>query len=171
MSLRIGSLFAAGFAATVILANWATSRFGLIPVGFGYEATGGAYFAGLAFILRDAVQDALGRRWVGGALIAGAIVSYAVSSPALAIASAVAFMVSESADMAVYTPLRASGYLRAALVSNTVGAAIDTLVFLGLAGFPVWASFPGQMIGKTASTGVIALGVVMARALLRQPLR
>ena len=52
------------FAGTVVAANWAVNRYGIVPVGFGLMAPAGVYFAGLAFGLRDAVHETGGRRWV-----------------------------------------------------------------------------------------------------------
>jgi uncharacterized PurR-regulated membrane protein YhhQ (DUF165 family) len=82
----------------------------MVPVGFGLVATAGTYFAGLAFVLRDSVQDAGGRRLVLTLIIAGALLSYLVSDPFIALASGVAFLVSETVDMGIYTPLRKRGY-------------------------------------------------------------
>ena len=62
-----------------------------------------------------------------------------LAGPALAVASAAAFAVSELADLLVYQPLRRRRFLRAVLASDTVGAPLDTVVFLALAGFPVCA--------------------------------
>src|SRR3954447_9871108 len=93
-----------GYVAVIVLANWAIQQFGLVPVGFGLLAPAGVYFAGLAFTLRDLVQEQLGRKWTLVAIVVGAAVS-AVLSPQLALASGIAFLLSELADFAVYTPL------------------------------------------------------------------
>jgi hypothetical protein len=60
--------------------------------------------------------------------------------------------VSELADLVVYQPLRRRGFLRAVLASNAVGAPLDTIVFLALAGFPVWSALPGQLWVKAWAT-------------------
>lgn len=49
------------YLASIVLANWLTSRYGLVSMGFGLMATAGTFAAGLAFVARDAVQDAAGR--------------------------------------------------------------------------------------------------------------
>jgi uncharacterized PurR-regulated membrane protein YhhQ (DUF165 family) len=100
----------AAFLATILAANYVTTEYGMVPVGFGLVATAGTYFAGLAFVLRDSVQDAGGRRLVLTLIIAGALLSYLVSDPFIALASGVAFLVSETVDMGIYTPLRKRGY-------------------------------------------------------------
>ncbi|MGE3909453.1 MAG: VUT family protein [Chloroflexota bacterium] len=146
-----------GYIAVIILANWAISTFGLVPVGFGLVAPAGVYFAGLAFTLRDLVQDRLGRTWTVAAIVAGAAVSGLVS-PQLALASGLAFLVSELADFAVYTPLRQRNWLLAVGLSNTVGLVADSVLFLALA-FGSLDFLPGQIVGKGWMT-LLAVGLL-----------
>lgn len=160
---------AAAFLATIVAANYATSTLGMVAVGFGLTATAGTYLAGMAFVLRDAVQDTAGKRVVIMLIIVGGVLSYLLADPFIALASALAFAVSELVDLAIYTPLRRRGYVRAAITSNVVGAFVDTVLFLYVAGFPVWSSVPGQMVGKVWITAAVVALVVAARALLRQP--
>lgn len=162
---------AVAFLACILAANYATTRWGMVPVGFGLMATAGTYFAGATFVLRDLIQDLTGRRVVLVLIMWGAALSFAVSAPFIAIASAVAFGLSELADLAIYQPLRRRGYIRAAVASNVVGSFVDTVVFLTIAGFPLWESLPGQMVGKLMVTAAVVAGVVIVRALSRQPVR
>lgn len=163
-------LAAVSFLACVLAANYVTSSYGMVPVGFGLVATAGTYFAGLSFVLRDAVQDTAGR-WAAVALIlVGAGLSYLVSDPFIATASGAAFLASELADLAIYTPLRRHGYVRAAVASNVIGAVVDTFLFLSVAGFPVVASsVAGQLVGKLIVTAAVVALVGVARAVLRHP--
>lgn len=147
----------AGFIATVFGANWAIKQFGPIPVGFGYMAPAGVFFAGLAFTLRDLLHEAGGRRWVFGAILAGAAISAALE-PRLAMASGVAFGLSELADWAVYEPLRRRGWLRAVVISNAVGLVVDSVLFLWLA-FGSLDFLPGQIIAKGYMT-LFAVAVI-----------
>lgn len=149
---RVGLLSLTAYIGTVIAANWAVHRYGIVPVGFGLLAPAGVYFAGLAFTLRDITQETLGRVVVVAAIAAGALASYFVSSGRLAIASAVAFGLSELADFAVYTPLRKRGWLRAVVLSNVVGLAVDSILFLWIA-FGSLAFLEGQLVGKALMTG------------------
>ena len=83
----------AGYIGVIVAANWAVRRFGVVQVGFGLRAPAAVYFVGLAFTLRDLVQNILGR-WVSlAAIVVGALVSAAVS-PQLALASGLAFLAS-----------------------------------------------------------------------------
>lgn len=139
---------ASAYVAAVTAANWTTSRYGMVTVLPGLVTTAGTYAAGAALIARDTVQDTAGRWGVLAAIAAGGTLT-ALTSPALAVASTMAFLIAECADMAVYTPLRRRGWARAVLASNAVGAVLDTLVFLTLAHFPVTGqSVGGQLAGK-----------------------
>jgi queuosine precursor transporter len=151
----------AAYLATVVLANVAVVLWGVVPVGFGLYAPAGVYFAGLAFTLRDTTQDALGRRWVVAAILLGAALS-ALLSPALALASAVAFLVSELADFAVYTPLRERRRLTAVAASNVVGAVLDSALFLWIA-FESLAFLPGQVLGKLLMTALAVTALAVSR--------
>ena len=151
------------FVAIVVAANLATQAWGVVSV-LGVTATAGTWLAGFGFVARDALHETGGRRWVISAIALGAVVSAGIA-PALALASAAAFTVSELADWAIYTPLRSRSIVAAALASNTVGAALDSAIFLALAGFPlsgVWT----QTLVKVATTTALVIGVRLA--LLRQ---
>lgn len=161
----------AAFVACVVAANWLTQRYGFVPVGFGLTATAGTYAAGLAFGVRDALHEH-DRRLVLAAIAVGAAVSWWIA-PALAVASAVAFGVSELADFAVYDPLRNRAWPLAVAASNLVGAAVDTCLFLWIAGFPIAAALPGQMVGKALMIlpAFLLVREVRRRAVPRDSLR
>lgn len=152
-------ILAGAFLACILAANYVTSRYGFVPVGFGLMATAGTYFAGLSFVLRDSLQDAAGKGWTVATIAAGAVLSFVIADPFIAAASAAAFGISELVDFSIYTPLRRRGYVGAAIASNVAGSLVDSIVFLTVAGFPVWASLPGQMVGKTW-IGLLGVGFV-----------
>jgi uncharacterized PurR-regulated membrane protein YhhQ (DUF165 family) len=157
---RLGVLAAVAYVGTIVAANWAITRYGLVPVGFGLTAPAGVYFAGLAFGLRDLTQEWAGKPATLAAIAVGAAVSYLVASPALAAASALAFGLSELADWAVYQPLRRRGWAVAVAASNTVGLLVDSALFLWIA-FGSLAFLPGQVVGKAWMTA-LAVAVVLA---------
>ncbi len=151
-----GFLFLAGFAACIPAANWLIGHVGtvcvprgpcLIPVAPGIEAPSGVLMIGVALVLRDLVQRRLGAAWAFGAIVVGAALSAALAPPALVVASGVAFLVSELADLAVYTPLQRRGLVRAVLVSSAVGLVVDSVLFLQLA-FGSLDYLAGQILGK-----------------------
>ncbi len=167
------ALLFAAFVGTVVLANVVTSHWGLIAAGFGLLVPAGTYSAGLALGLRDGLQDRCGVRWVLGAIAFGAGLSFVLADYRIALASGVAFLVSEIADLSIYTPLRRAGRRRAVLASNATGAVVDTVIFLSIAGFPLtFESVGGQVLVKAVwcSLAVLAVReVVRRRAVLRQP--
>jgi uncharacterized PurR-regulated membrane protein YhhQ (DUF165 family) len=144
------------FVLTVPLANWMIGNVGvvcppdgpcLIPVAPGLLAPSGVLIAGLAFVLRDLVQRRLGIAWAIIAIVLGGLISAAVSPPALVVASVTAFLISELADLTVYTPLQRRGLVLAVVVSSMVGLVVDTLIFLQLA-FGSTDLMWGQIVGK-----------------------
>lgn len=165
----VGGLAAAGYVLTIFLANWAIQRYGVVPVGFGLAAPAGVYFVGLAFTFRDFVQEFLGRTAVVVAIAVGGAAA-ALVSPQFALASAVAFLVSELADLAVYTPLRRRNWLGAVALSNVVGLVLDSLLFLWLA-FHSFEFLPGQIVGKAWMTllAVAVLTVIRRRRVALVP--
>jgi queuosine precursor transporter len=159
----VGFVALTGYVATIVLANVFLGHVGLcpppgqlgpcvLPVGFGLYAPSGVLWVGAALFLRDVVQDALGRRWAITGILVGAVLSWLVAAPGLALASGVAFLLSEAADFAVYTPLR-ERHLRwqGVLASGVVGSLVDSVVFLWLA-FGSLAFLAGQFVGKTEIT-------------------
>jgi queuosine precursor transporter len=146
----IGIAAALGFVATVWAANWALKRWGFVSVGFGLSAPAGVWFAGLAFTLRDVTGRQLGRRAVILAILAGGALSLIVSTR-YAWASALAFLISEACDFAVYEPVRSRGWLPAVAASNVVGLTVDSALFLLLA-FGSLRFIEGQLVGKAWMT-------------------
>lgn len=126
---------AVAFLACIVAANWAVQRYGLIW-GVLAAVPAGTYFAGLTFTFRDIVHDGFGRRWVVALIVVGGLLSYLVA-PSFAFASGVAFLVSETADLVVYEPLRKRRWETAVIASNAVGSLVDTWIFLSLADLPL----------------------------------
>lgn len=160
----LAALSIVAFLGCILAANYVTTRYGMVPVGFGIMATAGTYLAGVTFVLRDSIQDAYGKAVTVALIVVGAAASFLVADPFIALASGVAFLVSEVADLLVYTPLRRRGYVRAAVASNVVGAVVDTVLFLWIAGFPIADAITGQIVGKLAVTLAVVLAVVGYRA-------
>jgi queuosine precursor transporter len=172
MKRAAGLTLAAGLLGTVVLANWLTTRFHFVPVGFGFEATAGTFAAGFALAFRDGVQDLLGRRVMLGVIALGAALSWLVADPFIALASGVAFLLAELANWLIYTPLRNRSRLgdrrwaAAVVTSNAAGTVIDTVVFLSIAfGWAaVLPALAGQLVGKGwATLTYLLLGKGVAR--------
>ena len=144
------------FCLTVPAANWLIQHVGttcvaagpcLIPVAPGLMAPSGVLMIGLALVLRDLIQRRLGIAASAVAIVIGSALSAVLAPPALVIASAAAFLLSEFADLAVYTPLARRGLLAAVTASGLVGLVIDSIVFLWLA-FGSLEFLAGQVVGK-----------------------
>ena len=153
---REGILFLILFALTIPAANWLIGNVGtscapnepcLIPVGLGLMAPSGVLMIGIALVLRDLVQRRLGVGVAVLAILAGAALSALLAPPSLVLASAAAFLLSELADLAVYTPLARRGLIAAVVASSLVGLVVDSIVFLWLA-FGSLDFLAGQIVGK-----------------------
>ena len=145
------------YLACIVGANAAIQHYGIIPVGFGLSAPAGVFFIGPALVFRDLVQWALGKFASLVTLAFGAAMSYAITDPHIATASAVAFAISELADFALFTWI-APRWSRAVLAGGIAGALLDSAVFLQIA-FGSLAFMPGQVLGK-------AYGVALASVLI-----
>lgn len=156
----VSAALMAAYIATIPAANLLVERVGMTPVGFGLAAPAGVFMVGLALVLRDLAHEWAGRAAVLAAVVVGAAVSYLLADPVLATASAVAFLVAELADMAVYEPLRKRGLLWAVAGSNAVGLVVDSALFLHLA-FGSLGFLPGQLLAKAYMT-VAAIAVLAA---------
>src|SRR4051812_36136078 len=155
-----GILFLVLFALTIPLANWMIGHAGtvcpplgpcLVPVAPGLMAPSGVLMAGIALVLRDLVQRRLGVVASTLAILAGAALSALLAPPALVIASAVAFLLSEFADLGVYTPLARRGLVLAVVASGVAGLVVGFFVFL-------WLAF-GPLARRGLVLAVVASGV------------
>jgi hypothetical protein len=119
------------FGLTIPAANWLIGHAGtecvpkgpcLIPVAPGLMAPSGVTMIGIAL-------------------------ASMIAPPALVIASTIAFLMSEFADLAVYTPLARRRLVAAVVASSMVGLIVDSIVFLYLA-FGSLDFLLGQIVGK-----------------------
>lgn len=161
---------AVALIASIAIANWLTTHYGLVPAGFGLLVTAGTYAAGLALAFRDVLHETGGVRWVLATIAAGCLLSLALADGRIALASATAFGLAELLDLAVYAPLRRRNWPLAVAASNTVGAVVDTLVFLTVAGFPLTAQLVGGQILVKAVwvTAAFLLAAFAARVAFRR---
>lgn len=145
----------AAYAGAVTTANVLVSIYG--P---GVSVLNSFLLIGLVLVLRDVAHDA----WHGDSirmfgLIAAAGILSSVIAPAstrIAIASCLAFVASESVDYLVYSRRNGSKLQRSAL-SNTAGAAVDSILFplLAFGAFLPWIIF-GQFAAKTIGGGMFS---------------
>jgi len=171
-----GAIFLVLFCLTIPAANWMIGNVGtvcaapgpcLIPVAPGLLAPSGVLMIGAALVLRDLVQRRLGVEFGIAAIIAGAGISAAIAPASLVTASAAAFLLSELADFAVYTPLARRRLVVAVVASSMAGLVIDSIVFLWLA-FGSLDFLLGQIVGKS---WMVLLAIPFVAYLRRRDMR
>ena len=157
------------FVATVYAANWAITEFGYPSIGFGLTAPAGVYFAGIAFTLRDLLHVKGNRFWIISAIIVGALLSGILESDAqrIALGSGLAFLLSETADWLVYSPISKKNWLIGVLGSIRVGLVLDSVIFLSVA-FGSLEYIEGQIVGKAYMTLAAILVLAIARFYIRK---
>ena len=151
-----GIVFLVLFCLTIPAANWMIGHIGtqcvpngpcLIPVAPGLLAPSGVLMIGAALVLRDLVQRRLGVEFGVGAIFAGAFLSAGLAPGSLIVASAAAFLLSELADFAIFTPLARRRLVLAVVASSAAGLVVDSIVFLWLA-FGSLEFLLAQVVGK-----------------------
>jgi queuosine precursor transporter len=142
------------FVALAVLANWLASKYTVHVPFTPYLAPAGVFCIGAALVLRDWIQQIAGLWWTLALVIIGGVASYLIGDAAgwtglqkIAVASLVAFIVSETVEAAVFTPIRNRSLTVGVLASGMVGNALDSWLFLTLA-FGSTAFFWGNFWGK-----------------------
>jgi uncharacterized PurR-regulated membrane protein YhhQ (DUF165 family) len=135
------------YVSSVVLVNWGFSNF---P---GYELFWSTV-VGTIFITRDLAQRAVGKWWILIAMAGAGAISYVMANPFVAVASILAFAVSELADWAVFTLSRRPLHDRI-LISSTIATPLDSAVFLGMLGLLSPPLFAAQVASKMLSAVVV----------------
>lgn len=144
-------LLVAVFLAAIVIANLLTAHFG--P---GVSIINAFLLIGLDITTRDKLHEEWGGNHLGlkmgGLILAGSAISYALGAGPVATASAVAFAAATAADTLVYQGLRKRGWFTKVNGSNTVSALVDSITFptLAFGGFMlpiVVAQFSAKVLG------------------------
>lgn len=158
------ALLTALYLGAVVAANLVIARFGAT-----FTPAVAFVFIGLNLALRDRLHDLWRGRVARNMLLliaAGGALSWLMNAGAgrVALASLVAFALSEAADAALYHARRHRPYLERSNVSNLAGAAVDSVIFpvLAFGGFPV-AIIALQFVAKVFGGAVWSV-VLNARA-------
>ncbi|MGD9816625.1 MAG: VUT family protein [Hyphomonadaceae bacterium] len=150
------------------LINWAFA--GIDTISIPPDLGGGEWHpftivTGLVLVVRDFAQREI-KHWIFGAMLVGLALSTLTAWPVIVVASGVAFLISETADWAVYTfsnrPLS-----QRIMISSLVGAPIDQVAFIGLASFVVpdifaWGTILTGIVSKLVGAWVVSR-IVAAR--------
>ncbi len=163
-SIAIFAPLAIIFFGLVILANWLASKYTITVPFTNYLAPAGTLCIGGVLVLRDWMQQLKGLLWTMPIVYLAGLTSWLVGDLAgwtglekIAIASVIAFSVSETVEALIFTPLRKKHLTAGVGLSATVGNALDSYIFLAIA-FGSQAFFWGNFIGKLE---MIAIGVVL----------
>ncbi|WP_456684416.1 VUT family protein [Bradyrhizobium sp. P5_C11_2] len=113
----------------ILFINWTVYGIGDWDV-LGAKIPPALFAAGVVFVLRDFSQQEIGQRVLVATLLAAAG-SYFVAGGWIALASAIAFVISETVDQIVFTILRKPLKDRI-LISSACSVPIDSFVFLQL---------------------------------------
>jgi uncharacterized PurR-regulated membrane protein YhhQ (DUF165 family) len=150
------------YLAAIVTANVATAS--TTPFQFGvFIVPIGTFIIGLTFILRDFVQNFIGRKntyyMIAIAILLSALTSYGLGDTLwIVFASILTFLVSETTDTEIYSRLRLPFSWRVAY-SGIVGGFLDSIIFVVIGLSPLGANFLpwsavvyailGQIIVKT----------------------
>lgn len=154
------------YLCSIVIANVLTARFA--PLEFGmFIVPMGTLFVGATFIFRDLVQNKYGRAktylFIMIALVLSALVSFMLGDTLMIVmASALSFVIAETADTEIYTRLRLPMAWRI-FYSGIVGGFLDSVVFVivGLsplgAGILPWEAVPTAILGQIIVKTVIQM--------------
>jgi queuosine precursor transporter len=152
--LRPALVLGAAYLALAILANWLAAAYTVRVPFTDLLAPAGVFAIGGILVLRDWLQQLAGLLPTMALVYVAGLVSWAVAEAAgwtslqrIALASVLAFTVSETAEALVFTPLRNRSLTLGVLASGIAGTALDSWLFLTIA-FGSLAFFRGQFVGK-----------------------
>lgn len=145
------------YLISIVTANVVTAAFA--PLQFGmFIVPMGTLLIGATFIFRDLVQNKYGRAktylFIFVALAFSAIASFMLGDTLLIVlASAISFVIAETADTEIYTRLKLPMAWRV-FYSGIVGGFLDSVIFviIGLsplgANFLPWEAVPAAIVGQ-----------------------
>jgi hypothetical protein len=145
------------YILSIAAVNYGFEQVPLLPTPWGDMWPPMSLAVGFVFVLRDFAQREVGHG-VLLAVLAGAVLSWLMASPYVAIASATAFLISEVADWGVYTWTRRPLHERI-LWSSAFGTPIDSAVFLLLIGHFSWSGVALMTASKMLGAAVVAWSI------------
>lgn len=152
------------YLVSIVIANVVTAAFA--PLQFGmFIVPMGTLFVGATFIFRDLVQNKYGRAktylFIFIALAFSALASFMLGDTLLIVfASAISFVVAETADTEIYTRLKLPMAWRV-FYSGIVGGFLDSVIFVIIGLSPLganilpWEAVPAAIVGQIIVKTVI----------------
>lgn len=129
-------VFTIAYLTSIVLVNFAFSALPMIDLPFDQHIPFGTLLVGFIFVLRDYAQREIGNG-IYIAMLIGVLLSYVMADPFVAVASAVAFGLSELVDAIVFTYTKKPMRDRI-LLSSAASTPVDSAVFLLMLGFFNW---------------------------------
>lgn len=153
------------YVACILLADILAARW-IIPLPFGLAVPAGVFAIAPVFTLRDEVHEKWGRRGayllIAVASLASWTLAFVMGNGLLArvtLASVLAFAVNEALDTEIYHKLRERSRFFAILGSNSVSAAVDSVLFISVAfGFNA-SLIVGQYVVKMLLAAAVGVWV------------
>jgi uncharacterized PurR-regulated membrane protein YhhQ (DUF165 family) len=138
--MKLFAPLAVSYVGLCVLANWLASRY-VITVPFTtYLAPAGVLCIGGVLVLRDWIQQLKGLGYAIPLMLVAGASSYLIGVAAgwtslqkIAVASVAAFLVSETVETVIFTPLRDRSLTLGVALSATVANYVDSWLFLTLA--------------------------------------
>jgi uncharacterized PurR-regulated membrane protein YhhQ (DUF165 family) len=141
------------YLVSVVVANIGFTHLPMIPLPYGGVLAPMSFLVGLVFVFRDYAQREVGHK-VLGFMGGGVLASYILADPFVALASAVAFAISELVDWLIYTVYRKPLRDRI-LVSSAVSTPVDSAVFMLMLGFFSWYGLVVMVASKMVGALVV----------------
>ncbi|HWU50305.1 MAG TPA: VUT family protein [Asticcacaulis sp.] len=138
--------------------NWCWAAVPTVPLPDHGEWTPMAVVTGLVLVVRDFAQREIGH-WIFIPLAIAIAASFYTSPSNIALASAVAFAISESVDWALFTFLKLPLSKRV-FISAGLGAPIDTTVFYLMASATIAGIFNIYAIGSSIASKLVGCLIV-----------
>ena len=145
-------MWVALYVAAIVLVNWTFVVLAPWPTPLGdlYIAN---LIVGAVFVLRDYAQREIGHKVLIATALAG-VITYFMVDKSLAIASLMAFFLSEMTDWAVYTWTKRPLQSRI-ILSSLFAIPVDTLAFQHLAGYLTPAAFVTEVVSKALGVAIV----------------
>ena len=141
-----------GYIVLIVLVNIGFTVVPLVPL-FGEMFPPMSLVVGLIFVARDYAQKEIGHRVIVAMLFAG-FLSWAMADPYVALASVVAFFISELIDWLVYSWSWQPFHQRV-LISSVAATPVDSSVFLYMIGHLSYLNVILMTIAKMAGALVV----------------
>lgn len=120
------------YILSIVAVNYGFTVVPLIPLPNGEMWPPMSLIVGFIFVIRDFAQREIGHK-ILLAMLVGGVLSWFMASPEVAVASVVAFAVSELMDWAVYS-FTGYRFSQRILLSSMISTPVDSVVFLGMMG-------------------------------------